>query len=232
VLAFLTVALGLVPRKAAERVMLFELLLIATSGVLGVGHHYWWQGLDEYWIAVGGIFSALEPLPLALLMIEAFKQQRKINQTGDEFPFAIPFLFLAGSAFLNWYGAGFLGMVINLPTINYYAHGTYLIMPHAHVAMLGAFGYISIAFMYLVVRTNAIAKGLDPDVGDRFRAGPHRPRPGLLGRTAARGPRAHEGLDVVPSCAGWLDDPRCPGGVPGSAEEELLPEKSSLILGD
>jgi len=159
VLAFLTVALGLVSRKSAERIMLFELFLVAASGILGVGHHYWWQGLDEYWIAVGGIFSALEPLPLALLMIEAFKQQRVINKEKGEFPFAIPFLFLAGSAFLNWYGAGFLGMVINLPTINYYAHGTYLIMPHGHVALLGAFGYISIAFMYLTVRTNAIAKG-------------------------------------------------------------------------
>ena len=161
VLAFLTVALGLVTRKSAERIMLFELGLIAASGVLGVGHHYWWQGLDEYWIAVGGIFSALEPLPLALLMIEAFKQQRHINQTKGDFPFAVPFLFLAGSAFLNWYGAGFLGMIINTPTINYYSHGTYLIMPHGHVALLGAFGYISLAFMYLVVRSNAMAKGLE-----------------------------------------------------------------------
>lgn len=159
VLAFLTVALGLVPRKAAERVMLFELCLVAASGTLGVGHHYWWQGLDEYWIAVGGIFSALEPLPLALLMIEAFKQQKEIKQSGKPFPFAVPFMFLAGSAALNWYGAGFLGMVINLPAINYYAHGTYLIMPHGHVALLGAFGYISIAFMYLTARVNAAANG-------------------------------------------------------------------------
>jgi len=161
VLAFLTVALGLVSRKVAERIMLFELGLIMMSGVLGVGHHYWWQGLDEYWIAIGGIFSALEPLPLVLLMVEAFKEQRQINAQGKAFPFAVPFLFLAGSAFLNWYGAGFLGMIINTPTINYYAHGTYLIMPHAHVAMLGAFGYISLAFMYLVTRSNAMAKGLE-----------------------------------------------------------------------
>ena len=48
VLAFLTVALGLVSRQTAERVMLFELGLIMMSGTLGVGHHYWWQGLDEY----------------------------------------------------------------------------------------------------------------------------------------------------------------------------------------
>jgi nitric oxide reductase subunit B len=161
VLAFLTVALGLVSRKSAERIMLFELLLVAMSGTLGVGHHYWWQGLDEYWIAIGGIFSALEPLPLGLLMIEAFKQQKQIMEKEGSFPFAVPFLFLAGSAFLNWYGAGFLGLVINLPTINYYSHGTYLIMPHAHVALLGAFGYISLAFMYLVTRSNAMAKGLE-----------------------------------------------------------------------
>ncbi len=163
VLAFLTVALGLVSRKSAERVMLFELGLIIFSGTLGVGHHYWWQGLDEYWIAIGGIFSAMEPLPLVLLMIEAFKEQRHIKEEGRNFPFAVPFLFLAGSAFLNWFGAGILGMVINTPTINYYSHGTYLIMPHGHAALLGAFGYISLAFMYLVVRSNAMAKGLEWD---------------------------------------------------------------------
>ncbi len=163
VLAFLTVALGLVSRKSAERIMLFELGLIMLSGTLGVGHHYWWQGLDEYWIAIGGIFSALEPLPLVLLMIEAVKEQRHIRAEGGNFPFAVPFLFLAGSAFLNWFGAGFLGMVINTPTINYYSHGTYLIMPHGHVALLGAFGYISIAFIYLVARSNAMAKNLEWD---------------------------------------------------------------------
>lgn len=160
VLAFLTVALGLVPQKTAERIMLFELGLIMFGGTLGVGHHYWWQGADEYWIAVGGVFSALEPLPLVLLMIEAFKEQGHIKKQGRKFLFGIPFLFMAGSAFLNWFGAGFLGMVINTPTINYYCHGTYLIMPHAHAALLGAFGYIALAFLYLVVRSNAMAKGL------------------------------------------------------------------------
>ncbi len=163
VLAFLTVSLGLVSRKSAERIMLFELALIMFGGTLGVGHHYWWQGADEYWIAVGGVFSALEPLPLILLMIEAFKEQSHIKKQGREFHFGVPFLFLAGSAFLNWFGAGFLGMVINTPTINYYCHGTYLIMPHGHAALLGAFGYISLAFMYMVVRSNAMANGLQWD---------------------------------------------------------------------
>lgn len=160
VLAYVSVALGLVPRKTAERVMLFELVLVAMSGTLGVGHHYWWQGLDEYWIAIGGLFSALEPLPLVLLMIEAIRERRHIAERGEDFAFGVPFMWLAGSAVLNFYGAGFLGMVINTPTISYYSHGTYLIMPHGHVALLGAFGYIAIAFIYLTARANALAEGL------------------------------------------------------------------------
>jgi len=157
VIAFMTVSLGLISQKTAERVMFFELFLIMMSGTLGVGHHYFWQGLDEYWIAIGGIFSALEPLPLALMIVEAWKNQREQKTEGKTNEFSTPFMFIAGSAALNWIGAGFFGMVINTPTISYYSHGTYLIMPHAHVALLGAFGYISLAFLYMTSRANAMA---------------------------------------------------------------------------
>lgn len=160
VIAFFTVSLGLIAQKTAVRVMLFELLLISLSGTLGVGHHYWWQGLDEYWIAIGGIFSALEPLPLALMIVEAMKNNREKRLSGEKNDFSTPFMWIAGSAVLNWIGAGFFGMVINTPTISYYSHGTYLIMPHGHIALLGAFGYISIAFLYMTSRTNSLAKGL------------------------------------------------------------------------
>jgi len=159
-IAFFTVSLGLVSQKTAERVMFFELFLMMLSGTLGVGHHYWWQGADEYWIAIGGIFSAMEPLPIALLMIEAWKNQREKAHSGDGFDFSTPFMWIAGSAALNFIGAGIFGMVINTPTISYYSHGTYLIMPHGHIALLGAFGYISIAFLYMTSRTNALANGL------------------------------------------------------------------------
>ncbi len=161
VIAFFSVSLGLVTHKTAVRVMFFELFLISLSGTLGVGHHYWFQGLDEYWIAIGGIFSALEPLPLVLMIIEAWKNYREKAYSGEGFAYTIPFMWLAGSAVMNWIGAGFFGMVINTPTIDYYAHGTYLIMPHAHIALLGAFGYISIAFLYLASRANALAKNLE-----------------------------------------------------------------------
>ncbi len=162
-LAFFTVSLGLIGRKTAEKIMFFELFLIAVSGVLGVGHHYWWQGLDEYWIAVGGLFSAIEPLPLVLMVIEAAKNAKEKIHSAEGFAFSTPFMWLAGSAVLNWIGAGWLGMVINTPTINYYGHGTYLIMPHGHVALLGAFGYISIAFIYMAARANCLAKDWEWD---------------------------------------------------------------------
>ncbi len=161
VIAFFTVSLGLISQKTAVKVMLFELFLIMLSGTLGVGHHYWWQGLDEYWIAIGGIFSALEPLPLALMIVEAWKNHREKVHSGDNNEFGVPFMWIAGSAALNWIGAGFFGMLINTPTISYYSHGTYLIMPHGHVALLGAFGYISIAFLYMTSRANSLAKGLE-----------------------------------------------------------------------
>ena len=158
-IAFMTVSLGLISQKTAERTMFFELFLIMMSGTLGVGHHYFWQGLDEYWIAIGGVFSALEPLPLALMIIEAWKNQKEQKEAGTINAFSTPFMWIAGSAALNWIGAGFFGMVINTPTISYYSHGTYLIMPHGHVALLGAFGYISIAFLYMTSRANAMANG-------------------------------------------------------------------------
>ncbi len=157
VIAFMTVSLGLISQKTAEKVMFFELFLIMMSGTLGVGHHYFWQGLDEYWIAIGGMFSALEPLPLALMMVEAWKNKKEQAAAGVQNDFSTPFMFIAGSAALNWIGAGFFGMVINTPTISYYSHGTYLIMPHGHVALLGAFGYISLAFLYMTSRANAMA---------------------------------------------------------------------------
>ena len=156
-IAFFTVSLGLISQKTAEKIMFFELFLIMMSGTLGVGHHYFWQGLDEYWIAIGGIFSAMEPLPLALMIVEAMKNLKEKRPQG--FAFDTPFMWITGSVFLNFIGAGVLGMVINTPTISYYSHGTYLIMPHGHVALLGAFGYISIAFIYMTSRANALANG-------------------------------------------------------------------------
>ena len=41
-----------------------EVALMFGSGILGLGHHYFWIGTPEYWFTIGGFFSALEPIPL------------------------------------------------------------------------------------------------------------------------------------------------------------------------
>ncbi len=161
VISFFTVSLGLVSKRSALKLMLFELLLVMFSWTLWVGHHYWWQGLDQHWIAIGWIFSAMEPLPLVLLIVEAWNNYREKVYTSKWFEFGTVFMWISGSAVLNFIWAWWLWMVINTPTINYYTHGTYLIMPHAHVALLWAFGYITIAFLYLVVRSNSLANNYE-----------------------------------------------------------------------
>ena len=95
------------------------------------------------------------------MIVEAMKNNREKRLGGEKNDFSVSFMWISGSAILNWIGAGFLGMVINTPTISYYSHGTYLIMPHGHIALLGAFGYISLAFLYMTSRTNSLAKGLE-----------------------------------------------------------------------
>ena len=158
VISFFTVSLWLVSQKSAVRLMVFELLLVMLSWTLWVGHHYWWQGLDKHWIAIGWIFSAMEPVPLVLLIAEAWNNYREKTFGWKEFEFSTVFMWISGSAVLNFIWAWWLGMVINTPTMNYYTHGTYLIMPHAHVALLWAFGYIAIAFLYLFVRSYVASK--------------------------------------------------------------------------
>ena len=55
------------------------------------------------------------------------------------------FLFLIGVNFWNFFGAGVLGFIINLPLANYYEHGTYLTVNHGHAALMGVYGNLSIA---------------------------------------------------------------------------------------
>jgi len=34
------------------------------AGILGTAHHYYWTGVPKYWLPIGGVFSALEPLAI------------------------------------------------------------------------------------------------------------------------------------------------------------------------
>ena len=150
--AYLLMAVGLVSRKLAERAVYFELILIFLGGVLGTGHHLYWVGGPSMWVPLGSMFSFIEVLPLVLLIIEAIGQYRLIS-VAHEFNYKLAYTYIIGAAFWNFVGAGvFGGGTLNAPLINYYEHGTFLTLNHAHTALFGAFGLLAIGLVYFCLR--------------------------------------------------------------------------------
>ncbi|WHZ18046.1 MAG: Nitric-oxide reductase, quinol-dependent [Rhodanobacteraceae bacterium] len=153
VTGYFLMSLGLVSRQLVERAVLFEWILILGSGILGTGHHMYWAGESgSLWIGIGSMFSFLEVLPLFLLVMEAIDQRRHIA-AQKVFPYRLAYLYILGSAFWNFVGAGvFGGGTLNAPLANYYEHGTFLTLNHAHTAMFGAFGLLALGLIYMVLR--------------------------------------------------------------------------------
>jgi nitric oxide reductase subunit B len=150
--AYLLMALGLVSRRLAERSVYFELILIFLGGVLGTGHHLYWAGGPDLWVPLGSMFSFIEVLPLVLMVIEAIQHHRLIKAQG-EFKYGLAYIYVIGAAFWNFVGAGvFGGGTLNAPLVNYYEHGTFLTLNHAHTALFGAFGLLGIGLIYFCLR--------------------------------------------------------------------------------
>jgi nitric oxide reductase subunit B len=150
--AYLLMAVGLVSRQLAERSVYFELILIFLGGVLGTGHHLYWAGETGLWIPLGSMFSFIEVLPLVLLVIEAI-QHRRLIKADQQFKYGLAYTYIIGAAFWNFVGAGvFGGGTLNAPLVNYYEHGTFLTLNHAHTALFGAFGLLGIGLIYFCLR--------------------------------------------------------------------------------
>lgn len=150
--AYLLMAVGLVSRQLAERSVYLELILIFLGGVLGTGHHLYWAGEPGMWVPLGSMFSFIEVLPLMLLILEAIQQHRLIKAHG-EFKYGLAYTYIIGAAFWNFVGAGvFGGGTLNAPLVNYYEHGTFLTLNHAHTALFGAFGLLGIGLIYFCLR--------------------------------------------------------------------------------
>ncbi|HZK91702.1 MAG TPA: cbb3-type cytochrome c oxidase subunit I [Stellaceae bacterium] len=151
--AYLLMAVGLVSRKLAERAVYFELILIFLGGVIGTGHHLYWAGGPSLWVPMGSMFSFIEVLPLVLLVLEAIEQYGLIKAHREDFNYRLAYIYIIGAAFWNFVGAGvFGGGTLNAPLVNYYEHGTFLTLNHAHTALFGAFGLLAIGLIYFCLR--------------------------------------------------------------------------------
>lgn len=150
--AYLLMGTGLVSRGLAERTVFFEAILIFLGGVIGTGHHWYWTGGPDMWVPLGSMFSFIEVLPIALLIIDAIEHQQLIKKQKT-FTYHLAYLYIIGAAFWNFVGAGvFGGGTLNAPLINYYEHATFLSLNHAHTALFGAFGLLALGLIYFCLR--------------------------------------------------------------------------------
>jgi len=147
VIALLLVAMGLATAKSALKVAYFTAAITFISGIVGTAHHYYWYGGAAFWVGWGAIFSSMEPVPLITLVVRGLMEYREIRKEGRTFSYKWPMYFLVAASFWNFLGAGIFGFLINLPIINFFEHGTYLTMHHAHTAMFGTYGMLSIALL-------------------------------------------------------------------------------------
>ena len=147
VISLFLVILGLVNATSALRVAYLTAILVFLSGIPGTAHHYFWYGGPSFWLAVGGVFSSLEPIPLILLVTRAWMEYRSIRSEGKEFPYRWPLYFITASSVWNFIGAAMFGFMINLPIVNYYEHSTYLTSNHGHTALFGVYGMLAIALI-------------------------------------------------------------------------------------
>jgi nitric oxide reductase subunit B len=147
VISVLLVAMGLASAAGALRVAYFTAALVFLSGILGTAHHYFWYGGPSLWLAIGSVFSSMEPVPLFGLVVRGLMEYRAVRERGGQFSYKWPMYFLVASSFWNFLGAGVFGFLINLPIVNYFEHGTYLTVNHGHGALFGVYGMLSVALL-------------------------------------------------------------------------------------
>ncbi len=144
ILAYLLIKLTGVDREVIEKWLYVIVGLTFLSGILGTGHHYFYIGAPRYWLMIGGIFSALEPLAFLGMALFAVNMYRK---SGRSHPNKIALLWTIGCAIMSFVGAGFLGFAHTLPGVNLYTHGTLVTAMHGHLAFWGAYAMLVFAII-------------------------------------------------------------------------------------
>jgi nitric oxide reductase subunit B len=160
-IVFVTVNLGLVKLEAGLRTVYFTVGLALFAGIIGVGHHYYWFGEPSLWLALGSTVSALEPVPILLLLAEVWHGQRTLVEGGSAYPYKYPLMFMMASVFWEFLGAGVMGLSITTPIVNYYEHATYLTVNHGHTALFGTYGILAIGLLLFSMRTLVKESGWD-----------------------------------------------------------------------
>lgn len=144
ILSFLLIKLTGVDRELIEKWLYVIVGFTFLSGILGTGHHYYYIGTPRYWLMIGGIFSALEPIAFLGMAIYAIAMARKGRKNVDN---KTALLWTLGTAVVSFVGAGFLGFAHTIPQVNMYTHGTLVTAMHGHMAFWGAYACLVLAII-------------------------------------------------------------------------------------
>src|SRR5688572_7025256 len=143
-LAYLLIRLTGADREVMEKWLYVIVGLVFIAGIIGTAHHYYWVGVPAYWLPIGGIFSALEPLALFGMAIFAYYAMRR---SGLAHPNKLALHWTVGSAVFTAFGAGLLGLAHTWPAVNKWTHGTLITPMHGHSAFFGAYVMINLAII-------------------------------------------------------------------------------------
>lgn len=144
ILSYLLIKLSGVDREVIEKWLYIIVGLTFLSGILGTGHHYYWIGAPEYWLMVGGIFSALEPLAFLGMALYTVAMARRGGRKHDN---STALYWSVGCGIMSFVGAGFLGFAHTLPQVNIWTHGTLVTAMHGHLAFWGAYAMLIFAMI-------------------------------------------------------------------------------------
>ncbi len=148
VMAFVLFKITGVDRRVLYKWLYLEVGLTLTTGILGTGHHYYWIGTPSYWLPLGAFFSALEPIPIALMTWDAFHHTPRKELLSVNRP---AWFWVLASAVGHFFGAGVWGFAQTLPQVNQWTHGTQVTAAHGHFAFFGAYGALVLAGLYVIM---------------------------------------------------------------------------------
>lgn len=152
IISLLLVKMGLLRGSTATIAVLFATIVFLAGGVLGTFHHLYFSGTPISVIALGGVMSALEVVPLTVVGFEAYQHSKLEKQSQWTHFYHWPLKFFAAVAFWNLIGAGVLGFLINTPIALYYMQGLNTTAAHAHGSMFGVYGMLGIGLMLFCLR--------------------------------------------------------------------------------
>jgi nitric oxide reductase subunit B len=144
IMSYLLIKLTGVDREIVEKWLYIIVGFTFLSGILGTGHHYYYIGTPPYWLWIGGLFSALEPLAFLGMAIYAIAMAKK---GGRNHPNRIALTWTVGCSIMSFVGAGFLGFAHTWPAVNKWTHGTLVTAMHGHLAFWGAYAMLVLAII-------------------------------------------------------------------------------------